>query len=103
MKEMGKFGLKVFLIILFLVSISKLLDLTGKTDSVSQFQDQLSRTRMLLNFHSEIETKEEKPICGDWKESKNIWILETKYPWARSRNLCTVESVARQMPEYCVR
>ncbi|XP_063727472.1 alpha-1,4-N-acetylglucosaminyltransferase-like [Symsagittifera roscoffensis] len=42
-------------------------------------------------------------ICGDWGESKNVWILETKHPWARNRNLCTVESVARQMSDYCTR
>ena len=70
--------------------------------SISYF-NKFSYTHKTLASKVEIETPPEKMICGDWGESKNVWILETKHPWARNRNLCTVESVARQMSDYCTR
>ncbi|XP_063729292.1 uncharacterized protein LOC134856934 [Symsagittifera roscoffensis] len=45
-------------------------------------------------------------LCKEELESsfgKTIWIVETKHNWAKSRNLCAVEAMARQMPEWCVR
>ena len=59
-----------------------------------------SLEQLKLNLRSR---RGDKIVCDEWGRSKNIWILETKYSRIRNRNLCAVESVARRMPDYCVR
>ncbi|XP_063713826.1 alpha-1,4-N-acetylglucosaminyltransferase-like [Symsagittifera roscoffensis] len=44
-------------------------------------------------------------VCDNLKAQLNrsVWILETKVAIARPRLLCAAESVARAMPDYCIR
>ena len=35
--------------------------------------------------------------------ASTVWLLETKDTFGKVRNLCTAESAARQLPQWCIR
>ena len=66
-----------------------------------------SRSMQASSFDSCFQRKIVSPssVCPKkWTRNRNtVWILETKHNWAKSRNLCAAEAIARQMPKWCVR
>ncbi|XP_075247533.1 uncharacterized protein LOC142340719 [Convolutriloba macropyga] len=71
-----------------------------------------SRSMQASSFDSCFQTRSLTPVfvspssvCPKkWARNRNtVWILETKHNWAKSRNLCAAEAIARQMPKWCVR
>ena len=61
-----------------------------------------TNTRLMLNSLSDA-FRPPSPCDVASETSRVVWLIENKHDWLKVRNLCSVESMARQMPQWCIR